>query len=72
MEVKNLSKITGKWKRNDLSSTVFALVVMILIQCVVQTINAGSFGGMFGKMGMAWLNILRNNVYQGSVRWAPF
>ena len=67
MEVKNLSKITGKWKRNDLSSTVFALVVMILIQCVVQTINAGSFGGMFGKMGMAWLNILRNNVYQGII-----
>ena len=56
-----------KWSHNALFSTVFALVVMVLIQCVVMWVNAGSFGGMFGKMGMAWLNILRNNAYQGVI-----
>ncbi len=56
-----------KWAHNALFSTIFALVVMVLIQCVVMWINAGSFGGMFGKMGMAWLNILRNNAYQGVI-----
>ena len=56
-----------KWSHNALFSTIFALVVMVLIQCVVMWINAGSFGGMFGKMGMAWLNILRNNAYQGVI-----
>lgn len=56
-----------RWAHNALFSTVFALVVMVLIQCIVMWINAGSFGGMFGKMGMAWLNILRNNAYQGVI-----
>ena len=56
-----------KWSHNALFSTIFALVVMVLIQCVVMWVNAGSFGGMFGKMGMAWLNILRNNAYQGVI-----
>lgn len=55
------------WSKNALFSTVFALVVMVLIQSVVMWVNAGSFGGMFGKMGMAWLNILRNNAYQGVI-----
>ena len=40
---------------------------MVLIQAVVQGINAGSFTGMFGKMWMAWLNILRNNAYAGVI-----
>lgn len=62
-----LSWFKEKWSRNALFSTVFALVVMVLIQCIVMWINAGSFGGMFGKMGMAWLNILRNNAYQGVI-----
>ena len=48
-------------------STLFALLVMILIQAVVQGINAGSFTGMFGKMWIAWLNILRNNTYAGVI-----
>ena len=56
-----------KWSHNAMFSTIFALVVMLLIQCVVMWINAGSFGGMFGKMGMAWLNIMRNNVYSGLI-----
>lgn len=56
-----------KWSHNALFSTIFALVVMVLIQCVVMWVNAGSFGGMFGKMGIAWLNILRNNAYQGVI-----
>ncbi len=56
-----------KWSHNAMFSTVFALVVMLFIQCIVMWINAGSFGGMFGKMGMAWLNIMRNNVYAGII-----
>ncbi len=51
----------------ELAPTIFALIVMVLIQCVVMWINAGSFGGMFGKVGMAWLNILRNNTYAGVI-----
>lgn len=62
-----LSWFKDRWAHNALFSTVFALVVMVLIQCIVMWINAGSFGGMFGKMGMAWLNILRNNAYQGVI-----
>ena len=48
-------------------STLFALFVMVLVQSVVMTNLAGSVGGMFGKMGMAWLNILRNNTYAGII-----
>lgn len=62
-----LNRVKHGWSQNAMSSTVFALIVMVLIQCVVQGINAGSFAGMFGKMGMAWLNILRNNAYQGII-----
>ena len=62
-----LGWLREKWSRNAMFSTVFALVVMLLIQCVVMWINAGSFAGMFGKMGMAWLNIMRNNAYAGLI-----
>ena len=41
----------SSWSQNAMFSTVFALVIMVLIQCVVQTINIGSVGGMFGAMG---------------------
>ena len=56
-----------KWSHSPMFSTLIALVVMILVQSVVMTNLAGSFGGMFGKMGMAWLNILRNNTYAGII-----
>lgn len=56
-----------KWSQNAMFSTIFALLIMVLIQCVVQTINIGSVGGMFGAMGRAWLNILRNNTYAGVI-----
>lgn len=62
-----LGKLKEAWSHNSLLSTLFALVVMILIQAVVQGINVGSFTGMFGKMWMAWLNILRNNAYAGVI-----
>ncbi len=55
------------WARNHMVSTLFALLVMVLIQAVVMFINGGSFGAMFGKLGMAWLNILRNNTYAGVI-----
>ena len=56
-----------KWTHNPMFSTLVALVVMVLVQSVVMTNLAGSFAGMFGKMGMAWLNILRNNTYAGII-----
>lgn len=55
------------WSKNSLVSTLFALLVMILIQLLVQGINAGSFLGVFGSMWRAWLNILRNNTYAGVI-----
>lgn len=74
MENKNTLKNSGalgwfkdKWAHNAMFSTIFALIVMVLLQCVVMRFNAGSFGGMFGRMGMAWLNILRNNTYAGII-----
>ena len=73
MEMKKLGK-TGivewfkeKWTTSPMFSTLLALLAMVLVQSVVMTNVAGSFGGMFGKMGMAWLNILRNNTYAGII-----
>ena len=62
-----VSWFKDKWAHNPMFSTLIALVVMILVQSVVMTNLAGSFAGMFGKMGMAWLNILRNNTYAGII-----
>ena len=62
-----LAKIKDLWSRNSLYSTLFALVVMVLLQMIVHGTSAGSVGGMFQRMGMAWLNILRNNVYAGVI-----
>ena len=56
-----------KWTHSPMFSTLLALLVMVLVQSVVMTNLAGSFGGMLGKMGMAWLNILRNNTYAGII-----
>ena len=56
-----------KWAHSTLFSTLFALLIMVLIQSVVMWNNAGSFGGMFPKMRNAWLNILRNNAYAGVI-----
>lgn len=56
-----------KWSRNPMFSTVFALLVMVFVQAIVMGNLAGSFGGMWGKLGMAWLNILRNNTYAGII-----
>jgi ribose transport system permease protein len=55
------------WAHNPMFSTLLALLVMVLMQSVVMTNLAGSFGGMWGKLGMAWLNILRNNTYAGII-----
>ena len=73
MEQKKLVKtdligwFKDKWTHNAMFSTLLALLVMVLVQSVVMTNLAGSFGGMLGKMGMAWLNILRNNTYAGII-----
>ena len=62
-----VSWVKDKWAHSPIFSTLLALLAMVLIQSVVMTNLAGSFGGMFGKMGMAWLNILRNNTYAGVI-----
>ena len=62
-----VSWFKDKWAHSPMFSTLLALLVMVLVQSVVMTNLAGSFGGMFGKMGMAWLNILRNNTYAGII-----
>ena len=62
-----LGQVKQIWGRNSLFSTLFALVVMVLIQAAVQGFNNGSFFGMFGGLGRAWMNILRNNVYAGII-----
>lgn len=74
METKTLENQKGfkawfkkQWSGNPMFSTLFALVVMVIIQSAVMCNIAGSFGGMFGKLGMAWLNILRNNTYAGLI-----
>ena len=72
MDKKNLTakspmeKIRELFAKNSLYSTIFALIVMVLIQAVVQAANNGIFG-MLGGLGRAWLNILRNNVYAGII-----
>ena len=55
------------WAHNSLFSTIFALFVMVVIQSIVMANIAGSFAGLFPKMRMAWLNILRNNTYAGLI-----
>lgn len=65
-KIKN-GKIGGVMAKSTIASTLFALIVMVLIQAVVMGKLAGSFSGMWGKLGMAWLNILRNNTYAGII-----
>ena len=62
-----VSWLKDKWAHSPIFSTLMALLVMVLVQSVVMGNLAGSFVGMFGKMGMAWLNILRNNTYAGII-----
>ena len=62
-----MEKLRELWSKNSLYSTLFALVVMVLLQMIVHGTSAGSIGGMFTRMGMAWLNILRNNVFAGII-----
>ena len=62
-----VGKLKDLWSKNALASTLFALVVMVLLQAIVHGISAGSFFGMINRMGMAWLNILRNNVFAGII-----
>ena len=47
-----LGKLRDLFAKNSLYSTIFALIVMVLIQAVVQAANNGIFG-MFGGLGRA-------------------
>ena len=59
--------IKNKWENNPMFSTLFALLVLIIVQAFVMINISGSFAGMWKKLGMAWLNILRNNTYSGVI-----
>ena len=48
-------------------TTVFALLIMIVVQGVVLGFNTGSFTAVFPKLLSSWLNILRNNTYTGVI-----
>ena len=63
----NKTSLKDKISKSPILSTLFALFVMVLIQAVVMRNIAGSFAGMWGKLGTAWLNILRNNTYAGII-----
>lgn len=73
METKNnkntsfIGSVKEAWSKKSMVSTIFALLIMVIIQAIVLGINAGSFSAMWGKLGMAWLNILRNNTYAGVI-----
>lgn len=56
-----------KWSHNAMFSTIFALIVMTVVQSIALGVNAGSFLGVFPKLGIAWMNILRNNTYAGVI-----
>lgn len=56
-----------EWSHNAMFSTVFALIVMTVVQSIALGVNAGSFLGTFPKLGIAWMNILRNNTYAGVI-----
>ncbi len=62
-----IGRVKEAWSKNSMVSTLFALAIMVIIQAVVLGINVGSFSAMWGKLGMAWLNILRNNTYAGVI-----
>ena len=62
-----VGKLKDLWSKNALASTLFALVVLVLLQAIVHGISAGNFFGMINRMAMAWLNILRNNVFAGII-----
>ena len=51
-----------KWSHNAMFSTIFALVVMTIVQSVALGMK-----GTFPKLGIAWMNILRNNTYAGVI-----
>ena len=55
------------WMRSSLSSTIFALLIMIILQCIVWIMVSDSFAAALPKIGMSWLNILRNSAYAGVI-----
>ena len=54
-------------KGGGVGQTLAALGLIFVFQCIVLGINAGSFGAFLPKLGMTWLNILRNNSYVGLI-----
>lgn len=62
-----LNRLKSGGSRSGVSSTIFALVIMIVLQCVVWIVVSHSVGVAMPKIFMSWLNILRNNAYAGVI-----
>ena len=62
-----LNRLKSCGSRSGVSSTIFALVIMIVLQCVVWIVISHSVGVAMPKIFMSWLNILRNNAYAGVI-----
>lgn len=55
-----IPKLLSIYNSHTELSTLTALICMLIIQIIVTLVNGGS-------LGLTWLNILRNNVYQGVI-----
>lgn len=64
---KNRVKLLLVGDRSGLAAIVLALILMLVLQCIVIGINEGSFSGLFRKLYLSWMNILRNNTYTGII-----
>ncbi len=55
------------WKQNQLFSTAFALVVMVVLQTLALGFEFDSFGEWITTWTRNWINILRNNAGVGII-----
>lgn len=62
--IRSLPLLGGK---NGTAGALFALLLLVVLQCVVIGVNEGSFASVFPSLWRNWINILRNNVYTGVI-----
>ena len=60
-----LAWFTDNWKRKPLFSTGIALLVMVILQILALGFDYASFGEWFAAFSRNWINILRNNAWDG-------
>ena len=55
------------WRRHPFYGTLFAFLVMVILQTLALGFNFASFGDWFSTWSLNWINILRNNAAIGVV-----